>query len=1845
MLHFRYSLLLSFLVILVKTSLSGGVIIPTDSTQNDFLKTYKLVFNKSYVDYRFTNSTLDSILFPKYGEESIYWSISGANQGSFIIPDVVPSAYSSISSTPYTTYDWQGADHYSIQYKKHPQRIAVFRSNIKKNNNTVSWESIYFKNLFDSYIYNNTYYFISEEEIDTLGISGSTQLLIIPSFSLNGDDNKFYIDSIFSANPTLQTQFDAYLARGGMIYTEGNAVYFIEKLGYLEPGAVNFSHSVVPNSPNNLVNISFTSSTNPISFTKSAGGNNLYASSIPQVEVEGAEIIANLANEGYPAVFVLKGNKANGGRIACNLGLPTVGGINELSNGSRQLQWTMNGILYAFAKKIDVTRSLYNDLAATITAGPNAIAYDFVDTFEVRIQIRNLTSQPINEINITERIRNYFTFVDVVSPVNYTFSNNCIYLTGLAVEPKSEMQITYRLATPEPGDPVHKNVDNHISWRSYIYASVNYTSYIDDDGSHLFYKYRNYAEIMFSADIVADTDVNWKNFLGLEYQPFKVFTIMENKGRTSAEETKYIQYIPKDVPFYWINKSINIPILKTPGGKYVDVLKGSNNENNPEFDMDSDGHPDVWLDVNSIYPKGFTLEEDSVYWLNPWEHLISGNTDPVYEDIDHDGQVAQDTDGDGIVDIEEPGDKIRVWKVTWDINKFPGLQYFDPYSYYEIWVDPPKLVPLSAGVGYAHGLVPDSVNNMFYPYTESITNADLSDTTWSHWMERDTSENVIWKQLIYQSIHNYEGFTFVDTSTYTLLPTDSLIGTVPQPHREFIAVLSLGGEEIDMYHPTPSESLYSKAEYTTIFNEEKTTPIRTTYTYYAPLPNPLQFEYLTNNFLITDTLGEPQKYLPAWGKANLTFDIDASTEYTYYWIRNVGHDVDYNDPSEAIEGVEELGDGVFGYMIYDIPKGFGGYNITLPTNEDGSFDTDAIVEGYQKWIDNPNTGDSIEIWEDPFQYRIYIPQLLIPPAPDDDNHDGVDDWIDDRGDRFCSSTGFLHDRFMLDNGEDWLDYPIVPFQDDIYGMVDSGWYCGADSTYGDDFFENLGKTDFKIHAIYEGQGKEGPIQISKGGWLVVEEIFGGSPWVIFSHTLSGYGMGVDFMLTSEANPPVTKFGLDTIFIKHTIEDKNEPHDFNTDFDPYHVSFGYGESTITTFAGGKDPCSLIDPPINMSTIIDPEFDHTTVILIPDADTSNPDLSNFPMQVSGTFLEVKIEVSNGTDDNWFNTAITPNLSSELGTTHAVMSYVAYPRPLVPTKVDGDGNIVHTGDEIGSFITGWRFNQPEGEVLIKLGDTLNLMQPTRRAYFIILFSIDETLESGVYTIDFTISGEKINYSGISNGLIDYDIPSAQFSIADKNANGSVLEYSTLVIGTGSLEDLTINTTNYFKGLGNAKWSTLDINNTDFDSLTTCLPTIYNDSTGVEVINLSGFSDFPTTIVPKFNILEQGEVYNYFAGNEYNITLEEKLCYSYKETIDTLREEEIIVNTIGPQIRVDRKIDRINGNPVNPDEPIIINGDDDYDILTQIEVVNSGNDIADNLILDIFLGKHFYALEDSLPDFCNIINSTYIQSHMGMILPGETKLLDIHLKVKEGTCESTFDVFNLLNQINITYKGINYPTTFKYADSTFLSYPSYDFNLLDIDINKELVIPGSEITLIASIKNGSLPANNVWFRAFAIGDNQTLLVYEELIKKLEVHETREIIFEFIIPEGLYGENIIFYGKIDDINSFDEFCEHNNTFLGTVELAGIPWLHLSSHYPNPFAQEIRITYVIPRDEISSLTISFYRLDGVVIETLENCPISIGEHEIIWCPENIQSGPLFYKVIGINKKGRTLTYRRKIFKI
>ncbi len=1294
-----------------------------------------------------------------------------------------------------------------------------------------------------------------------------------------------------------------------------------------------------------------------------------------------------------------------------------------------------------------------------------------------------------------------------------------------------------------------------------------------------------------------------------------------------------------------MDHSINIPILKTPGGKFVDLLRGSNVESSPDYDMDSDGHPDAWLDTASIFPKGYTLVEEEVYWANPWNHLRTGDDSFEFEDIDRDGQVAVDTDGDGVVDIEEPGDKIRVWKVTWDVGRMAGYEYYDPYCSYEIWVDPPDLVPLAAGVGHAHDSLTGPYPGMFYPYAPDINTADLNDTAWTHWMLRDGNGDVIWNQLVQQKINNYEGFAFIDTasSSYKPLPTDSVWGTVPQPCQEFIAVLSMGGEEIDMRNPTPTQSLYSKVDYTTIFDEERVTPIRTTYTYYAPLPNPLQFEYLSNNYTIYDSLGSIVKYLPENGKAHLVFDMDASTEYTYYWIRNVGYDVDYNDPSHAEEGVESLGDGVFGYFIYDIPKGLGGYKIRLPRNPDGSYNIDSIVnidgKPFSKWIDNPNTGNVVEIWEDPFQYHVYIPQLLIPPALDDDNFDGIDDWIDDRGDRFQSQTGFLHDAFMLDDGEDWLAYPAVPFVDDIYGTVSSGWYGGEDQTYGDDYFETLGKTHIQIHANYTGEGREGPIEISKGGILVVEEIFGGSPWVIFSHVLSGYAQGLDYTLTSSVSPSIIKIGVDTVCIKHVIEDENEPHNFNVKFDPYHVSYGYGEATVTTFVGAKDPCSLIEPVISMPAVLDPDYDQHSITLIPNADPGNSDLTGYPRQAQGTFLEVRVEVMNGTDDNWINTMVNPVIPVELGGTTLEMSYVAYPRPLVPSHVDGSGNII-PGDQPGTFTTGWRFNQPEGEVLVKMGNTLNLLQPTRRAYFVFLFRVDPSLENGIYEIPFTMNGSRVHYTGNSNGSASFQVPTAKFSITEKDANGQVKSFEQLILAYGSLKQLDIKVTDNFRSFQTAKWSLSEVEAGDFDALANTLEVI--SESGREVINLTGFGRFPTLDTTKIYILQQGIIDSY---NNHA----EKLKITEGQQLDFQNEDEeayfivsppLWVMPVGPRISISNRVYMVNG--VKVENGLQFEPDKDIFVHTLMSIRNSGSDVSSNTEITIHPGNYFVILEDSLPANCRVEEGLLVID-AGLLIPGDEFEQVLPFKLSSNIPKGV-DLRTIIFSSEIDYEGTAVEAKFSFSDPRKVLLEVFDLEVKELTYS---MISDTLVNVTARAGNRAMPTGNLWFRIYPIfgGGSHEFPIAEILIDTFETNQTITLSGQFKPPS--LDKSVEFIAIIDDGRTIYEIIEVNNQLKTSFHLTAIEDLIAGNGvlaiYPNPVHHELFINYSLD-SRYDRVSMSIFDMEGKMCFQSTDYPAYAGKHQAVQRLDLLPNGIYIYRFMAIKKGENPLQVTGRLVK-
>ena len=70
----------------------------------------------------------------------------------------------------------------------------------------------------------------------------------------------------------------------------------------------------------------------------------------------------------------------------------------------------------------------------------------------------------------------------------------------------------------------------------------------------------------------------------------------------------------------------------------------------------------------------------------------------------------------------------------------------------------------------------------------------------------------------------------------------------------------------------------------------------------------------------------------------------------------------------------------------------------------------------------------------------------------------------------------------------------------------------------------------------------------------------------------------------------------------------------------------------------------------------------------------------------------------------------------------------------------------------------------------------------------------------------------------------------------------------------------------------------------------------------------------------------------------------------------------------------------------------------------------------------------------------------------------------------------------------------------------------------------------------------------------------------------------------------------------------------------------ISSIYPNPFNPETTIEYVIPTDEMVS--VSIYDLQGRMVTSLSNGVQSAGYHSITWNASEMPTGLYFVRLVA-----------------
>ncbi len=68
----------------------------------------------------------------------------------------------------------------------------------------------------------------------------------------------------------------------------------------------------------------------------------------------------------------------------------------------------------------------------------------------------------------------------------------------------------------------------------------------------------------------------------------------------------------------------------------------------------------------------------------------------------------------------------------------------------------------------------------------------------------------------------------------------------------------------------------------------------------------------------------------------------------------------------------------------------------------------------------------------------------------------------------------------------------------------------------------------------------------------------------------------------------------------------------------------------------------------------------------------------------------------------------------------------------------------------------------------------------------------------------------------------------------------------------------------------------------------------------------------------------------------------------------------------------------------------------------------------------------------------------------------------------------------------------------------------------------------------------------------------------------------------------------------------------------------LEQNYPNPFNPITKISFVIPKSGLTSLTV--YNLVGEIVATLVNGELYAGSHEFLFDASKLSSGVYFYKL-------------------
>jgi hypothetical protein len=597
----------------------------------------------------------------------------------------------------------------------------------------------------------------------------------------------------------------------------------------------------------------------------------------------------------------------------------------------------------------------------------------------------------------------------------------------------------------------------------------------------------------------------------------------------------------------------------------------------------------------------------------------------------------------------------------------------------------------------------------------------------------------------------------------------------------------------------------------------------------------------------------------------------------------------------------------------------------------------------------------------------------------------------------------------------------------------------------------------------------------------------------------------------------------------------------------------------------------------------------------------------------------------------------MPAELGNTSLELSYVAYPRPLVPSHYNSASGEIIPGDQPGTFTTGWRFNQPENEVLIKMGNTLNLMQPTRRAYFVFLFRIDPSLEKGIYEIPFTINGSKKHYSGADHGSVTYGVPNALFCIADKNEAGYVSEFEQIILGQSALKTLDVAATDDFVPTGRIKWATNDFGRQEFEGTT---GTLTANGTSID---LSRFTGFPKQDTTQLVILQEGVVDSYNTTAELmRLTDLQIVQYTNLEGEQQVVSERLMVKPVGPRIRIRNRLYSING--VQYADTVIYESEEDLYVETLLTAKNTGSDISSRTVVNIFPGEFYEVVTAELDANCTYSNGM-LSVNFGNVIPGEMKEQLLPFVLRPNNLPEGIDIRTLIEESEIDYEGTLVDVAFNFTDTNKVKLDLYDFEATALSFTD---LGNGRVQVDATVGNRGIPGKEVWVRIYPIiGGGAYEFPFAEIrVDQFNPLQTIDLSGNFTLP--ITDKSIEFIAIVDDGYDFTEITELNNSLRISYVATGIENPLTGSSeltvYPIPFSDEVNFDYNLEK-AYGNLSLKVFDLSGRLRVELSHCPAALGSNHLVWRSTDLPAGNYIYRITGIDGGSEKLLFTGRITKV